>query len=68
MNPPDIDIIPVKEGCDDCPFCAESAFCQHPQRPEGEHSIYGQDWQDVPSPKWCPLLQANALVFRIKGL
>ena len=50
------------EGCRDCPFCAEQAFCQHPLRES--MSIYGDDWHDVfaDHPTWCPLQKADAVV------
>ena len=59
----DRDCITVTD-CDDCPFCAESAFCNHPMRPKNESSIFGQCWDQDPAPPWCPLIKADVLVQR----
>lgn len=53
--------------CYDCPLCAESAFCNHPQRPKNV-SIWGDNDPDETAPEWCPLRKGELLItLRVKA-
>lgn len=55
------------DNCDNCPLCAESAFCQHPDRRTGEREIWeanGEPYEHAAAwhPPWCPLRRDPILI------